>query len=124
MPATATQPTVGDLSGTPVLFYPVPTPWPSAPGCGKYLYRALMETTMVAYDPRAVVAGANPEASSCYVPQHSAWLGQNPNTTPSTALGPTFVCPEAWGAVHSTVLKSNSAGETQFTYCCPPWRAA
>ncbi|KAL2161906.1 hypothetical protein VTH06DRAFT_7691 [Thermothelomyces fergusii] len=121
MPAAATQPSVGSLSGTPVLWYPMPTPWPSAPGCEKYLYRALMEVTMVAYDPRGVAAAANQGISSCFAPQHSAWLDQNPNTTPSTALGPTFVCPEAWSLVHSTVLESNTAGETQFTYCCPPF---
>jgi hypothetical protein len=33
------------------------------------------------------------------------------------ALGPTFVCPEAYTAVHSIVLDSNSAEQT---YCCPP----
>lgn len=120
MSVTATAAVVSDLSGTPVLFYPVPTPWPSSPGCDKYMYRVLMETTIVAYNPR-YAENVDAKAASCYVPQHSLWLSQLSSTAPSTALGPTFVCPEAYTAVHSTVLESNSAGETQFTYCCPPY---
>jgi hypothetical protein len=50
MSVTATNPTVGTIDGTPVVFYPVPTPWPLSAGCENYIYRQLAGT-ILAWDP-------------------------------------------------------------------------
>jgi len=120
MSVTATGPTLGTLSGTPVLFFPVPTPWPSSAGCDRYIYRQLGEGSILAWDP-VYSRGIGTGAESCLLPQQASWWLQDGSANPSTALGPTFVCPMAYSAVHSTVLDSNSAAQTQYTYCCPPY---
>ena len=51
MSATATNPTVGTVNGTPIVFYPVPTPWPLSAGCDTYIYRQLAAGTILAWDP-------------------------------------------------------------------------
>lgn len=116
----ATDPTSGIVFGTPVVFFPVPTPWPSSAGCDKYVYRQGNEGLILAWDP-IYPAYAGTEAQSCFPPQQSSWWFQSTKANPSTALGPTFVCPEAYSAVHSTILANNSAAQTQYTYCCPPY---
>ncbi|KAH6853844.1 hypothetical protein B0I37DRAFT_16860 [Chaetomium sp. MPI-CAGE-AT-0009] len=117
MTATATDLTVGDLSGSPVIFYPVPTPWPSSAGCENYIYRQANGGSILAWDPVYPDRFGVKEVKSCYVPQLSSWWWQT--VQPVTAFGPTFVCPEAYSAVHTSVLDSASAAQTQFTYCCP-----
>jgi hypothetical protein len=119
MSVTATDLTVGTLAGTPVVFFPVPTPWPSSAGCDNYIYRQLNGGSIIAWDP--VYPSLATGAESCYPPQQSSWWFQDASAKPSTALGPTFVCPEAYSAVHSTVLNSASSTQTQYTYCCPPY---
>ncbi len=107
------------MSGTPVLFYPVPTPWPSVLGCDQFVWRDLNEGSMFGWDPNywnLVGTGAE----DCFQPQQSSWWFQSTSATPSTALGPTFVCPESFSAVHSIMLAGDAATQTQFTYCCPP----
>lgn len=121
MSVTNTDPTLGSLSGTPVLFFPVPTPWPSAAVCDKYIYRQLGEGTILAWDPVYTSFGTGIE--SCLLPQQRSWWFQPATQSPSIALGPTFVCPKAYSAVHSTVLDNLSGTQTQYTYCCPPWVA-
>ncbi|KAK4098498.1 hypothetical protein N658DRAFT_499350 [Parathielavia hyrcaniae] len=117
-----TDPTLGSLYGTPVLFFPVPTLWVSSTGCEKYIYRQVNGGTILAWDPvypdlDSTETGA---AESCYPSQQSSWWFQSAGVSPSTALGPTFVCPEAYTHVHSTVLDRSPEAETQYTYCCPP----
>lgn len=56
-------------------------------------------------------------ARSCLPPQVSSWWSQNAGANPYTALGPTFVCPEAYSAVQTVVV--NSALEEVF--CCPSY---
>lgn len=52
MSATTTPSvTAGAISGTPVLFYPVPTPWPMAAGWDKNIYREHGDGLILAYDP-------------------------------------------------------------------------
>lgn len=119
MSATSAEPSVGSLYGTPVLFYPVPTPWPLSAGCEDYIHRQSNERLFLAWDPVYPEFGSG--AETCYRPEQRGWWSQAAAQTPSVALGPTFVCPEAYSAVFSTVLESNSAAQTQFTYCCPPY---
>ncbi|KAH6854886.1 hypothetical protein B0I37DRAFT_363314 [Chaetomium sp. MPI-CAGE-AT-0009] len=109
--------TSGNLFGTPVDFLPVPTPWPSFAGCAEGIYRQVNEGTILAWDP--VYTRWSPDADTCFPPQQRLWWDQSADANPSTALGPTFVCPEAYNAVHSTVLESNSASQAHYTYCCP-----
>lgn len=120
MSATATGPTLGTISDTAVLFFPVPTPWPSSTGCDRQVYRQLDGGSILAWDP-VYPSLAGTAAASCYPPQLSYWWFQGASANPSTAMGPTFVCPEAYRAVHSTILDGDSATQTQFTYCCPPF---
>jgi hypothetical protein len=120
MAATNTGPTVMNLSGSPVLFLPMPTPWPYATKCENYIFiDPDTEDSMVGWHPD--YTSYDSEASRCYPPQQAHWMGQGLTASPSVALGPTFVCPERYSAVHSTVLARDSAVETQFTYCCPPY---
>ncbi|KAK3300460.1 uncharacterized protein B0H64DRAFT_15904 [Chaetomium fimeti] len=117
MSATATDLTVGNLSGSPIIFYPAPTPWPSSAGCEKNIYRQADGGSILAWDPVYANRFGLKEARGCHAPQVSAWWWQN--RQPVTAFGPTFVCPEAYSAVYTSTLDSISAVPTQFTYCCP-----
>ncbi|KAK3898362.1 hypothetical protein C8A05DRAFT_19043 [Staphylotrichum tortipilum] len=118
--SAATEPTLGAISGTLMLFYPVPTPWPSVTGCGEFVWRQTDSGSMFGWDPNywnLVGTGAE----DCFQPQQSSWWFQTAEASPSTALGPTFVCPESFSAVHSTTLAGGDAAtRTEFTYCCPP----
>lgn len=55
MSVTNMELTVGSLYGTPVLFYPVPTPWPLAAGCDKYIHRQENENLILAWADRKSV---------------------------------------------------------------------
>jgi hypothetical protein len=114
-----TAPTLGSLDGSPVLFHPMPTPWPAAEGCENYIYRQSRERWILAWDPAYTSFGGTGPAS-CIPPQQRQWWNQANDAAPSIALGPTFACPEAYSAVYST-LESDSATQTHFTYCCPPY---
>lgn len=72
------------------------------------------------FDPRYADI-ASGLGQSCYPPQLSSWFYQQPYPFTSTALGPTFVCPESYASVHSTLVDSNTESLTQYTHCCPPW---
>ncbi|EAQ89615.1 predicted protein [Chaetomium globosum CBS 148.51] len=112
-----TEPTPGTLFGTPVDFFPLPTPYPSLAGCEEGIYRQVNDGTILAWDP--VYTRFEPGANACFPPVQRSWWDQPSDADPSTALGPTFVCPEAYHAVHTTVLESNSASQAHYTYCCP-----
>jgi hypothetical protein len=109
--------TTGTLFGTPVQFFPLETPYPSLAGCAEGIYRQVNSGTILAWDP--VYTQFEPGSDSCFPPQQRSWWDQASDADPSSALGPTFVCPEAYSAVHSTVLESNSASQAHYTYCCP-----
>ncbi|KAK0623784.1 hypothetical protein B0T14DRAFT_517049 [Immersiella caudata] len=117
--SVTTGPVLATLSGTPVIMYPVPTPWPFSAGCDTYVYRQVVSGLILAYDP-IYPSIIETEARSCFRTEVSSWWFQSNGANPSTALGPTFVCPESYSAVHSTLLGSDSAAETHYTYCCPP----
>ena len=111
--------TTGTLFGTSVEFFPLSTAYPSLAGCETGIYRQLDGGTILAWDP--VYTRFEPGADACYPPQQRSWWDQASDADPSSALGPTFVCPEAYNAVHSTVLESNSASQAHYTYCCPKY---
>ncbi|KAH6650660.1 hypothetical protein F5144DRAFT_608574 [Chaetomium tenue] len=118
----ATEPVGGNLSGSPIIFYPLPTPWPAPIGCEKYLYRQTDEGTILAWDPVYPSRFQIEEARRCFSRQLGDWWWQDrTGKLPlQTAFGPTFVCPEAYTAVHTSTLDSSvSAAQTAFTYCCP-----
>lgn len=120
----ATDPTIRNIGTTPVLFFPVPTPWPMSTGCNKNIYRQNNRGSILAWDPiypQIAASALTERRQSCFPTQQQSWHFQDLNATPSTALGPAFVCPESYSAVAATVLESNSASRTEFTYCCPPY---
>lgn len=120
----ATDPTIKNIGTTPVLFFPVPTPWPMSTGCNKNIYRQNNGGSILAWDPiypQIAASALTERRQSCFPTQQQSWHFQDLNATPSTALGPAFVCPESYSAVAATVLESNSASRTEFTYCCPPY---
>lgn len=111
--------TTGTLFGTPVEFFPLSTAYPSLAGCEAGIYRQVDDGTILAWDP--VYTRFEPGADPCFPPQQRSWWDQASDADPSSALGPTFVCPQAYDAVHSTVLESNSASQAHYTYCCPKY---
>jgi len=116
--AVTPGPTLATLSGTKVLMYPVPTAWPLSAGCDKYIYRQSNGGLILAYDvmyPLIVEA----KAASCFHTENSLWWLQADGLSTSTALGPTFACPQSYSAVHS-IVESDAAAATHYTYCCPP----
>lgn len=120
----ATDPTIRNLGSTPVLFFPVPTAWPMSTGCSKNIYRQINGGSILAWDPiypQIAASALTERRQSCFPTQQQSWHFQDLNAAPSTALGPAFVCPESYSAVAATVLESNSASRTEFTYCCPPY---
>lgn len=120
----ATDPTIRNIGTTPVLFFPVPTAWPMSTGCNKNIYRQNNGGSILAWDPiypQIAASALTERRQSCFPTQQQSWHFQDLNATPSTALGPAFVCPESYSAVAATVLESNSASRTEFTYCCPPY---
>jgi hypothetical protein len=108
----ATTPTVLTLSGRPVSFLPVPTPWPSSSGCASYIYEQC-DGDFLGWDPW--ISTAIPSASSCFPPELVAWWFQPLEAATYTQLGPTFACPEAYATVATSVL---DVGTTQ-VFCCP-----
>lgn len=120
----ATDPTIRNIGTTPVLFFPVPTPWPMSTGCNKNIYRQNNQGSILAWDPiypQIAASALTERRQSCFPTQQQSWHFQDLNATPSTALGPAFVCPESYSAVAATILEANSASRTEFTYCCPPY---
>ncbi|KAK1835010.1 hypothetical protein QBC39DRAFT_182822 [Podospora conica] len=124
--ATAAMPSIGTIGSTMVVFYPVPTPWSISAGCDERIHRQPNNGAILAYDPvyaRLMSEARRPTqewAESCYPVQHQSWWFQAATATPSTVLGPTFVCPQSFTAVHSTVVGSDATARTEYTYCCPP----
>ncbi|KAK4449849.1 hypothetical protein QBC34DRAFT_462464 [Podospora aff. communis PSN243] len=112
---------MSSISGTAVLLYPVPTPWPKPADCTQYIYRQQNNGLLLAHDPM-YPSIIEQRAQSCFQPEVSSWWLQPTTANPSSALGPTFVCPESYTTVHTTTLpNSNSAAaQTQYIYCCPP----
>ncbi|KAK0646799.1 hypothetical protein B0T16DRAFT_328289, partial [Cercophora newfieldiana] len=119
-PETSATPslTLGAVLGTPVLFFPVPTPWPMLPGCDNNIYRQDSNGLIIAYDPiyPAIISS---EAQSYFRPEQASSWSQSDSVTPSTALGPTFVCPKSWRAVQTTTIHEDATAQIQYTYCCP-----
>ncbi|CZR56665.1 uncharacterized protein PAC_06554 [Phialocephala subalpina] len=105
------------VGGTPTEFLPLATPWPSGDGCAANIYLhtpVSSPNTFLAFDP---LFGASMVASarSCLPPQVTSWWNQGTSASPYIALGPTFVCPQAYSAVQ-TVLVATSL---QQVFCCP-----
>ena len=101
------------VSGTPVEFLPLPTPWPSGAGCSEYKYQQL-DGHFLAWDP-FLGASLDANARTCLPTQVTSWWNQVSGAATSTALGPTFVCPEAYYAVQTALI----ASVTQNVFCCP-----
>lgn len=117
MAASATLTTAGVILGTPVVFFPVPTPWSM---CGEYVLRRGEKGQFVAFDP-IYSSVTNERGQPCYSTQQSLWFYQENFASTSAALGPTFVCLESYTSTHSTLVDSNTASLTQYTYCCPTY---
>src|SRR4051812_48620235 len=94
-------PTLSSVLGTAVLFYPVPTPWAFSQGCDQYIYRQENSGLMLGFDPLypSIIDTA---AQSCFHPEMSSWWLQPTKANPSTALGPTFECPESYSAFRTS----------------------
>ncbi|KAG6357686.1 hypothetical protein INS49_013565 [Diaporthe citri] len=106
--------TVMTIGGTPTIFVPLPTPYPSEDGCGTNIYQLASTTpTFLAWDP--AYGKSVTDAASCIPSQVSTWRFQDPDALLYTAIGPTFVCPEAYSTVSTTV----TASSVQKVYCCP-----
>ncbi|KAB5522015.1 hypothetical protein GE09DRAFT_1293735 [Coniochaeta sp. 2T2.1] len=122
MSITTPTPTLGTLSGTPVMFYPVTTPWPSQPGCDQYIYRQASSGSFLAWDP-VYAKDLVDKASSCFSPQMSSWWFQDHSAATLTSLGPTSVCPAAFSPVltvaWSTPIGTTAEETVQSIYCCP-----
>ena len=121
MSSAAIVSTILTVSGTPTVFLPLPTAWPSGSGCAENIYLHTPTNTpytFLAFDP---LFGATmvTSAQSCLPPQVSTWWSQKNGEATFTALGPTFVCPQAYTAVQ-TVLVATSL---QQIYCCPSYVA-
>lgn len=108
--------TVMTIGGTPTIFVPMATPYPSGDGCGTNIYQlASAEPTFLAWDP--AYGKSVTDAASCIPTQVSTWWFQDPDALLYTAIGPTFACPEAY----STVLTTVTASSVQKVYCCPSY---
>ncbi|KAH8769060.1 hypothetical protein F5883DRAFT_553407 [Diaporthe sp. PMI_573] len=107
--------TILTVGGTPTIFLPLPTPYPSEEGCGTNIYQWMSTPPMfVVWDPfygRGIVT----DATTCHPPQVTTWWFQSSDALLYTALGPTFACPEAYSTVTTTVIESS----VQQVYCCP-----
>ncbi|KAJ9133329.1 hypothetical protein NKR23_g10833 [Pleurostoma richardsiae] len=108
----ATGSTLLTVSGTPVELLPLSTPWPSGKDCASNIYEQL-DGHFLAWDP-VYGQSFDTAARTCFPPQVTSWW-LNSATATSVALGPTFVCPEAYSAVQTALV----AEETQYVYCCP-----
>lgn len=108
------KPTISTLAGTPTIFYPLPTAYPSEDGCGTNIYQLTADTpTFMVWDP--VYGSSVSHATSCFPPQVTTWWLQVSTAATYTALGPTFACPEAY----STMSTNTVATSVEEVYCCP-----
>ncbi|KAK1705146.1 uncharacterized protein CLUP02_06578 [Colletotrichum lupini] len=107
-------PTLVTASGRPTVYYPLSTPWPQAIGCSAQFYRQLDAGTVLAWDPY-FGKDIDDSAASCFPPEVTSWWFQTLSQTTSIALGPTFVCPEAYTAAQTRL----EDGGLQHVYCCP-----
>jgi hypothetical protein len=122
------MPSIGTLGSMLVVFSPVPTPWSISAGCDGKIRRQPNNGVILAYDP--VYASLMSEArrpgqelvESCYPAQNQSWWFQTATATPSTVLGPTFVCPESYMTVHSTVVGPDAIARTEYTCTIVPQR--
>ncbi|KAK1832790.1 hypothetical protein QBC39DRAFT_67746 [Podospora conica] len=113
MATVATRTTTGTILGSSVDFIPVPTPWPMSARCDEYIWRRSADGAVRAFDPNYPYVDGG-RGQSCYPdPQSLWWFGRS-------VLGPTFVCPESYTSIHSTLVDGDFDALTQFTYCCPP----
>ncbi|KAJ0107743.1 hypothetical protein J7T55_000005 [Diaporthe amygdali] len=111
---TSVSSTVISVGGTPTIFLPLPTPYPSEEGCGTNVYQLTSTApTFLAWDP--VYGQSVTDATSCFPPQVTTWWLQSSSALIYTALGPSFACPEAY----STVSTNYVASSVQEVYCCP-----
>ncbi|KAK3940796.1 hypothetical protein QBC46DRAFT_228942, partial [Diplogelasinospora grovesii] len=112
---TSAQSTLLTVGGSPTVFLPLPTPWPSGENCGANIYRYIATLdTYLAWDP---VYGQHlaTSATTCLLPQVTTWWLQPGSNLVYTALGPTFACPQAY----STVTTSQVESSMEEVYCCP-----
>lgn len=108
--------TVSTIGGTPTIFYPLPTPYPSEAGCGTNIYQLTPDSpTFINWDP--VYGSSVTHATTCFPAQVTAWWLQISTAATYTALGPTFACPEAY----STMSTNTIATSVQEVYCCPSY---
>lgn len=113
---TSVSSTVISVGGTPTIFLPLPTPYPSEEGCGTNVYQLTSTApTFLAWDP--VYGQSVTDATSCFPPQVTTWWLQSSSALIYTALGPSFACPEAY----STVSTNYVASSVQEVYCCPTY---
>lgn len=111
--ATSTVMTIG---GTPTIFLPLPTPYPSENDCGTNIYQLKSTNpTFLVWDP--VYGQSVTHATTCFPPQVTTWWLQSSGALLYTALGPTFACPEAYSTVSTTTIASS----VQEVYCCPSY---
>jgi hypothetical protein len=104
------------VTGTPTVFIPLPTAWPSKTNCESNIYYAQIPNTYLAWDPiygRDIVSSAQ----SCLPPQVTNWWNQATAADPIIALGPTFQCPEAYTPMQTAIIASSILQ----TFCCPSW---
>lgn len=116
---TSIAATILTVDGTPTEFLPLPTPWPSGYGCtgNIYLHTPVSSpNTFLAWDP---LFGASmvSSARSCLPPQVTSRWSQAASATPYTALGPTFVCLQAYSAIQAVLIASS----LEQMLCCPSY---
>ncbi|ROW15889.1 hypothetical protein VPNG_02612 [Cytospora leucostoma] len=108
----ATTPFLTTLSGTATSFVPLATAWSSANAdCAQAIY-AQVAGNFLAWDPW-YVHYIDQDLTTCWPPQASSWWNQD--TSPTTSLGPAFVCPSAYHAAYTSSVDSH----TTKTICCP-----
>ncbi|CAK7211136.1 hypothetical protein SCUCBS95973_001028 [Sporothrix curviconia] len=108
--------TIISITGTPTVFVPLSTAWPSATGCisNIYLHTPIANPgTFIAWDPLYGAAMVT-SAQSCLPEQVTLWWNQ-PSASLFTALGPAFQCPGAYSPVQTAVVASS----LHQTFCCP-----
>ncbi|KUI63178.1 hypothetical protein VP1G_10303 [Cytospora mali] len=108
----ATTPFLTTVSGTATSLVPLPTAWTSAGAdCGEAIYQQI-GGNFLAWDPW-YVHYIDGDLTTCWPPQASSWWNQD--SSPSTSLGPTFVCPGAYHPAYTSSVGS----QTTKTICCP-----
>ncbi|CAK7241136.1 MAG: hypothetical protein STHCBS139747_002595 [Sporothrix thermara] len=108
--------TIITVAGTPTVFVPIHTVWPSASGCDSNIYLhtpVANPNTFIAWDPLYGAAMVT-SAQSCLPEQATLWWNQ-PASSLFTALGPAFQCPGAYSPVQTAVVASS----LHQTFCCP-----